>query len=62
MVKGGHHIMLYYLVYQSSFDTYSLEIYDEENHISTRINDLDEQLTAMFCDLLTKNNYIYMED
>ena len=54
--------MLYYLVYQSSFNTYSLEIYDEENHISTRINDLDEQLTAMFCDLLTKNNHIYMED
>ena len=61
MVKWEH-IMLYYLVYQSSFDTYSLEIYDEENHISTRINDLDEELLAMFCDLLTKNNYIYMED
>lgn len=61
MVKGDH-TMLYYLVYQSSFDTYSLEIYDEENHISTRINNLDEELLAMFCDLLTKNNYIYMED
>ena len=54
--------MLYYLVYQTDFDTYSLEIYDEENHISTRINDLDEEMTAMFCDLLAKNNYIYMED
>lgn len=54
--------MLYYLVSQTDFDTFSLEIYDEENHISTRINNLDEELLAMFCDLLTKNNYIYMED
>ena len=54
--------MLYYLVYQSSFNTYSLEIYDEEQHSSTRINNLDEELLVMFCDLLTKNNYIYMEE
>lgn len=61
MVKGDY-TMLYYLVYQSSFDTYSLEIHDEENHISTHIDNLDEEMTTMFCDLLAKNNYIYMED